>query len=283
MDRGGTAVPATSSRSADAPAKVPPLRAQRIAEIVADELRSRILSGQLADGDRLPKEDDLRIEFPVAKTSLREAMRILETEGLVTVLRGKRGGVVVHTPKAANAAYTLGLVLATQKVALADLGSAVRQLEPLCAAMCAQRTDREQAVVPRLRTALRNMQAAVGESLRFTLESRAFHEDLVALCGNRTIILMVGALEALWSAQVTDQVTDETRRGFNRGTASRAEAVEEHRRILECIEAGDAAGAAAAVRAHLERVEPRRISHGGGRVALRALRAMQRRFPNSGG
>ena len=54
-------------------------------------------------------------EYSVARASLREAMRILETEGLITILRGSKGGAVVRTPKAANAAYTLGLVLSVQR------------------------------------------------------------------------------------------------------------------------------------------------------------------------
>lgn len=273
--------PATSSPTIGAAtSEAPPIRAQRIAEVVADRLRSRILSGELQDGARLPKEDELRLEYPVAKTSLREAMRILESEGLVTVLRGKRGGATVHIPRAENAAYTLGLILATNEVPLADLAGALRQLEPLCAAMCARREDRHTLVIPRLRGALQKMREAADDSLRFTVESREFHEVLVNLCGNQTIILLVGALETLWSAQVTDQVMLETKRGFNRGTASRLEAVEEHQQVLACIEAGDAAGAAAAIRAHLSRVEPRRVSHGDGRVTMRALRVMSQHFPS---
>ena len=69
---------------------------RRLAEQVADELRRRILGGELADGSVLPKEDELLLEFPVSKPSLREAMRILEAEGLLRVRRGKLGGAVVR-------------------------------------------------------------------------------------------------------------------------------------------------------------------------------------------
>src|SRR5258707_5212277 len=74
------------------------LRQPRLAELVADELRGQITSGALRDEDMLPKFDELLQEFQVSKPSLREALRILETEGLITVRRGNVGGAIVHAP-----------------------------------------------------------------------------------------------------------------------------------------------------------------------------------------
>ena len=118
-----------------------PIQFRRLAEQVADELRRRILRGELADGSILPKEDELLLQFPVSKPSLREAMRILEAEGLLRVRRGKLGGAVVRRPNAANVAYTVGLVLGSQEVGLSDVGNALLQVEPACAALCAARRD----------------------------------------------------------------------------------------------------------------------------------------------
>lgn len=72
------------------------LRQPRLSEIVASELRDRILSGSLGEEGRLPKQDELIAEFGVSPPSVREAMRILETEGLITVLRGNVGGAVAR-------------------------------------------------------------------------------------------------------------------------------------------------------------------------------------------
>ena len=71
------------------------LGARRTAEIVADELRRQIIDGELVDGDLLPRQELLVEQFNVSLVSLREALRILETEGLVSVRRGNRGGAVV--------------------------------------------------------------------------------------------------------------------------------------------------------------------------------------------
>lgn len=106
------------------------LGARRTAEIVADELRRQIIEGELVDGDLLPRQEVLVEQFNVSLVSLREALRILETEGLISVRRGNRGGAVVHAPAKANAAYMLGgLLLQSDYVPLADLGTALQELD----------------------------------------------------------------------------------------------------------------------------------------------------------
>src|ERR1700675_4512433 len=126
------------------------LSAPRIAEIVADELRRQIIDGDLADGDLLPRQEVLVEQFNVSLVSLREALRILETEGLVSVRRGNRGGAVVHAPAKSSAAYMLGLVLQSDSVPLTDLGLALQELEPSCAAFPAQSADRATTLIPEL-------------------------------------------------------------------------------------------------------------------------------------
>ena len=127
------------------------LGARRTAEIVADELRRQIIDGELADGDLLPRQEVLVSQFSVSLVSLREALRILETEGLVSVRRGNRGGAVVHAPANTSAAYMIGLLLQRDDVKLGDLGLALQELDPMCAALASRRSDRGHTLVPRLR------------------------------------------------------------------------------------------------------------------------------------
>ena len=75
------------------------LTSPRIAETVADELRRQIVDGELADGDLLPPQAVLVERFNVSLVSLREALRILETEGLVSVRRGEPGRRRGRTPR----------------------------------------------------------------------------------------------------------------------------------------------------------------------------------------
>ena len=130
-------------------------RQPRLAEVIAAELREGILAGEYEDGGSLPKQEDLIERFGVSPPSIREALRVLETEGLVTVQRGNVGGAIVHAPRAGKVAYMLGLVLQHQGVAVRDIAQTLVRLDPACAALCAERTNRRRSVVPLLRANLR--------------------------------------------------------------------------------------------------------------------------------
>ncbi len=229
------------------------LRQPRLAEMVADVLRGRILSGELADGSLLSKQEELIEEFSVSKPSIREALRILETEGLITVQRGNIGGAVVHVPQTSSAAYMLGLVLQSKRVTLRDVGAALKHIEPVCAALCAERDDRATTVVPRLRDV---HQAALDcgpdEQLKLTALTREFHEELVALCGNQTMIQLVGALEKIWSAHEQEWAQRKKEEGEFPDPIVRKNSLKVHERLIALIDAGDAEGVARAARKHLE-------------------------------
>ncbi len=99
-------------------------------EQIADELRRLIISGELDEGDSLGHEPDLIERFGVSRPSLREALRILEAEGLISVIRGVLGGVVVHRPDQRQTARTAALVLQARNVSLADVFDARTIIEP---------------------------------------------------------------------------------------------------------------------------------------------------------
>jgi GntR family transcriptional repressor for pyruvate dehydrogenase complex len=126
------------------------IRQPRVAEIVAARLREEILSGRLKQGDVLPSQESLFQEFGISPPALREAIHILETDGLISVRRGNVGGAVVHLPSAARTAHMISMVLQTRASTPADVSEALLHLEPICAGMCASREDRMTEVVPHL-------------------------------------------------------------------------------------------------------------------------------------
>lgn len=239
--------------------------------MVAAELRERILSGMIADGGSLPKHEDLLDEFQVSGPSIREAFRILETEGLITVRRGNVGGAIVHVPQPSTAAYMLGLVMQAHDVGLSDVAQALQKIEPLCVSMCAARSDRRRTLIPRLREINAATLAAiddVDECLRLT---RAFHREVVNHCGNETMILVVNSLETLWSAQVFEWAQAERRDG-QPSRATRSAGIEDHEELTRLIEAGDADEARNAAERHIQRSQSNTVGRETKRVQAALIR-----------
>jgi GntR family transcriptional repressor for pyruvate dehydrogenase complex len=226
------------------------LRQPRLAEMVAGVLRDRILSGEVADGELLPKQDELLDEFGVSLPPIREALRILETEGLITVQRGNVGGAVVHRPQESKVVYMMGLVLQSREVHLSDVLEAVVAFEPACAAACATRSDRATTVLPTLRTTLDGANAAIDDAAAYTGLARRFHLELVAGCGNEAMSLAVGALESLWTVHVDAMARSRDRHGSFADVAARRRSAKEHERLYAAIEKGDARAAERLARAH---------------------------------
>ena len=207
----------------------------RLAELVARSLRDDILRGALKEGDRLPAFDELLERFEVSAPVGREAVRILETEGLLSVRRGNVGGAVVHLPSSARVGYMASLVLQTERVRLSDVGIALSELEPRCAALCAQTAARDSDVLAGLDAALAEEDAGNSNGAG----ADQFHGVLVDRCGNEALALAVRALRAIWDGHGRQEVEDEP------------EGAIAHARIAALIAGGDKREAFLAEHEHL--------------------------------
>ena len=187
----------TADMSADPKGRT--IRRRSNAGLIADYLRRAIVQGEMAEGSALPPLDQLRKQFGVGLPAVREAIRILESEGLVTVVQGNTGGAIVHAPSLAGAASRLGMVLQNQRVELGDLAGALRAIEPVCAQLCAE--QRDDTAVDVLTGLIEEARSATDEEQTAIMLNRRFHETLAERCGNQTLRALVGALEFLWSGQ----------------------------------------------------------------------------------
>lgn len=222
------------------------LRQPRLAEIVAASLRDDILSGRLKEGDLLPRQEHLFKEFRVSLPAVREAMRILETEGLITVQRGNVGGAVVHLPTPGRTAQMISMVLQSRGTTLDDVSGALLYLEPICAQLCAARPDRMTEVVPALREVIEAQQDQFDDVASYNTNARRFHETLAAKCGNETMIVVLGSVEAIWSGHESSVWKEDAQGGADipndspMASKSRRAALRDHSKILAAIEAGSA-------------------------------------------
>src|SRR5256885_904199 len=121
---------ATEGRS---PAAARELRVAQNAQLVAPHLPHPNLPGPLVEGDSLPPEAELMAEFGVSRPTLREAFRVLESESLITIRRGARGGARVHGISPTTAARYAGLLLQARGTTIADVYQCRIILEPAAA------------------------------------------------------------------------------------------------------------------------------------------------------
>jgi GntR family transcriptional regulator, transcriptional repressor for pyruvate dehydrogenase complex len=114
------------------------VRSPKTAELVARSLRRMVVDGDLKDGDYLPNEAELMTHFGVSRPTLREAVRLLESERLVEVRRGSRTGARVRMPGPEIVARPVGLLLEVAGATMADVMVARSGIEPLAARLLAE-------------------------------------------------------------------------------------------------------------------------------------------------
>jgi DNA-binding FadR family transcriptional regulator len=236
-----------------------PLHVPKTAELVAAGIRRRIIRGELRPGDALPGETALIARFGIARPTLREAFRILESEGLIRVRRGVHGGARVEAPDSGVAARYVSLILQYQRVSLADVHEARTALEAPAAARLASRPDH---VSRARRLGAYLEEAGDPEDLSRAVEIHAgFQRLVVELAGNRTVALLSRMLESL-VAEAATQYVREHETPLTQQRRRRADRA--HQRLVELVHAGDAARAEALWRRHLTEI---------GRVLSRGTRA----------
>jgi GntR family transcriptional repressor for pyruvate dehydrogenase complex len=228
-------------------------RQPKVAEMVAATLRQRILDDELPEGSELPRSADLAAEFHVSGGSVREAMRILETERLVLVRRGSLGGAVVSKPTSTDVSRTIGFVLHSWGTTFSDVRFAIATLEPVCAAMCARREDRAETVLPQLNRTIEESRVSMGDWVTFEACTFEFHDRLIDTCGNDSIRLVVGALDNFRSPGRIVQSPKNMRSIILENVAKHAEeTLTAHVDIAKAVAAGNADLAFALVRSHAE-------------------------------
>ncbi|EUA51573.1 bacterial regulatory s, gntR family protein [Mycobacterium xenopi 3993] len=170
------------------------VRSPKTAEVVARRLRKMVVDGQLADGDFLPHEAELMAHFRVSRPTLREAVRILESERLIEVRRGSRTGARVRIPGPEIVARPAGLLLELSGATLADVMTARIAIEPAAAKLLAE-TGTEDAH-NELRNIVNNIPAA-WEGGELPRASANLHRRMVELSGNTTLGIIAGMLHEI--------------------------------------------------------------------------------------
>ncbi len=228
----------------------------RAADLVAERIRELIVTGRLADGERLPSLDGLLAEFGISGPTIREALRMLESEGLITVQRGKVGGAIVHRPSYTDAATTMALVLRSHDTEIADVARSLAVLERQCAVLCASRPDRATTVVPSLQELNETAGSLVhADEITFTEAMTAFHEELMRGCGLATLALATRAVGAIWLVGVRQWAAENGAQGRFVTYEERVAWLGRQAELVDRIEAGDEAGVEQMMTEHFSTVQ----------------------------
>ncbi|MFI5045963.1 MAG: FadR/GntR family transcriptional regulator [Acidimicrobiia bacterium] len=228
----------------------------RAADVVADRIRELIVTGRLADGERIPSLETLLDEFGISGPTMREALRMLESEGLITVQRGKVGGAIVHRPSYTDAASTIALVLRSHDTDIADVAQSLAVLERECALLCARRPDRARTVVPALRALNDTARSLVdADELTFAEAMTAFHEELMRGCGLASLALATRAIGAIWLVSVRQWAVANGARGQFVTREERVEWLARQAHLVDLIETGDEEGVAQMMSEHFSTVQ----------------------------
>jgi len=205
-----------------------PLQVPKAPAVLADDLRERILRGDFPEGTALPPERELVNQTRMSRATVREALRILEVQGLVRIKTGRAGGAFVYRPGEESMADSVNLLIRGRQIRIPALLETREAIEPFCAQLAAKhRTDED---LGRLEAA--NAAMADAGTLAEFLQANVDWHVAVAVAGRNE--LLTGFMRALSRglyASTDNQgfVDDEVRR-----TALRA-----HRAVTKAIRAKD--------------------------------------------
>jgi DNA-binding FadR family transcriptional regulator len=214
------------------------VESRRLYRQVADQIRLMITRGDLAVGHRLPAERDLAEQLSVSRPTVREALIVLEVEGLVNIRMGS-GIYVVRQ-------HAVGSTGSEREPAEGPFELLQARAIIECAiAEEAARTARP-GDIERLDETLQRMSGVVNDASAVLAADRAFHTGIAAIVQNSTLIRVTGEMFDMRLTPYFEKLASHFE-----GPVTWRSAVDEHRVIRDAIAAGDAAGAKAAMHAHL--------------------------------
>jgi DNA-binding FadR family transcriptional regulator len=229
-----------------------PTRGTKVYEDVARDLRSLILRGELAPGERLPPETDLAEQFGVSRATVREALRLCAGQDLIHTAEGSSGGSFVSRPSGGRVSESLrsglDLLMEAREVSVDDLLEMRLLLEVPAARLAAERRSSED--VERLAGASPIELVELSATDQF-FHNEEFHSILLEASGNRMLPISARPIFAVLQRNMRRSALDaEFHRAIN----------DHHRGIAAAIAAGEPVAAELAMVEHLEFLRPYYVS-----------------------
>ena len=219
------------------------IKQKRVYEDIVGQVQALIQDGLLKPGDRLPSERELAERFQVSRSSLREAIRALELQGLVVSRPG--AGTFVSTESVETILSIIEGSINGSSEYLADIFEVRHLLEPQIAALAAERATRDD--IQSMARSLEEQAEQIDRGETGVEGDMAFHFAMARATHNETLVRVMSTI-----ADIVHQSRDQSLQNPGRPQRSLAS----HRRILEMITRGEAEAARPAMEHHLSDVEP---------------------------
>jgi DNA-binding FadR family transcriptional regulator len=211
----------------------------KAAQVIAEDLRNEIIVRGLRPGSSLPSEPELMARYQFSRASVREALRLLESDGLIYIKRGPRGGVRVNHPDTSHVSRSFALLFATRGTPLRDLVQFRQMLEPEAASQAALHATPAQH--ERLMEATEQLNTANSDTSQLS-----FHGVLFECTRNELLQVTLTSVHRLSEWHIPME---------HLGAEDLAGTRKAHRRIALAIVRGDSVAAAEAMLHHLRSFE----------------------------
>ena len=220
---------------------LPPIDVPKASDVLADILRERILAGDFPEDTALPAERDLVAQARMSRTTVREALRILEAQGFVRIKTGRAGGAFVRMPGDESVASSVELFIKGRRIRLAALLETREAIEPALAQFAAQRrTAEDLTAMDKANDVMAVPNAPLADFLQANVD---WHVAVAQASHNELLVGFMSALSrALYLSTENQRFIDESVR---RATA-RA-----HKAITNAIRNQDTAAAVRRMSRHL--------------------------------
>jgi DNA-binding FadR family transcriptional regulator len=224
---------------------IEPRTVSKTSEKVAFQIARDIVSDDLHEGDPPPLEADLVQVYDVSRESIREALRLLEAQGIVSIRRGPGGGPIVGRADSINLGRTMTLYFHHARSTYHELLEAWETLEPGVAERAA--THPERGLVERLMTPHLTRFDDGGDRDAYMQHSNCLHFSLAELDRNGVLRMIVSAVGDIIRTHVILRVDPfEIRQLID----------DDHRMIAEAVISGDPGRARACMARHTARLDP---------------------------
>ena len=220
-----------------------PIRGRRVFEEILDQLEQAILDGHIAAGDRLPPERQLAEQFNASRTSVREAVRVLEVLGVATVKAGAENGAVLVEEPGDALRLLLRFQLALRHISIESVIEFRTVLEPWAALAASRRATPQQ--LAGIRSILDEMGGDVGQE-RFHQLDASFHLEIARAAQNELMVLVLEGARTSIERIMLDALSR-----VPDWPETRTRILAEHTQIFEAISTGEGEESASLMQRHI--------------------------------